>query len=187
MMPVELRTPRTLLSMPARHDVAAIFAACQDADIQRYTTVPSPYLREHAEGFVAAAPGRWAEGIEATWAIRDDQTLIGMIGLHRLSEDTPEIGYWMSRPARGRGLLTEAAGAVIDWAFSAEGPHAPRIQWRAVVGNRASARVARAIGFRYEGTMRQALSNSFGRDDAWFAGLLSGDDRTPQPWAVLGD
>src|SRR3546814_15645260 len=89
-----------------------------------------------------------------------------MIGLHRLTEDAPEIGYWMCRPARGRGLLTEAAAGVIDWAFSADGLGAPRIQWRAVVGNRASARVARAVGVRYEGTMRQAPPNPFRRDDA---------------------
>jgi RimJ/RimL family protein N-acetyltransferase len=187
MEPVELRTPRTVLSSPTGHDVEAIFAACQDADIQRYTTVPSPYLREHAEGFVAAVPGRWAEGIEATWAVRDGDTLAGMLGLHRLTGGTPEIGYWMARNARGRGLLTEAAGAVIDWAFAPDGLGADRIEWRAVVGNRASARVAQVLGFRYEGTLRQSLSNAFGRDDAWIAGLLPGDDRTPQPWSVLGD
>lgn len=187
MEPVELRTPRTVLTTPTRRDTDAIFTACQDADIQRYTTVPSPYLREHAESFVEAVPGRWADGIEATWAIRDGGTLAGMLGLHRLTSGTPEIGYWMSRSSRGRGLLTEAARAVIDWAFAPDGLRAARIEWRAVVGNRASARVAQALGFQYEGTMRQALSNSFGRDDAWLAGLLPADDRTPQRWAVLGD
>ena len=62
-----------------------------------------------------------------------------------------------------------------------------RIEWRAVVGNVASARVARSLGFRYEGVLRSALSNSRGRDDGWIAGLLPGDDRMPQPWPVLED
>lgn len=187
MEPVELRTPRTVLSVPTAKDAGAIFAACQDADIQRYTTVPSPYLREHAEAFVDAAPVRWRDGIEATWALRVDGALAGMVGLHRLVSDTPEIGFWMARGSRGRGLLTEAAGAVIDWGFSSDGLHAARIEWRAVAGNRGSARVAQALGFRYEGTLRQALSNSLGRDDAWIAGLLATDERARQPWAVLGD
>ncbi|MCK6066712.1 MULTISPECIES: GNAT family N-acetyltransferase [Microbacterium] len=187
MEPVELRTPRTELSPPTRHDVPAIFQACQDADIQRYTAVPSPYLLEHAEAFVDAVPGRWADGIEATWAIRLDDRLVGMLGMHRLTTGSPEIGYWMTRGARGRGLLTEAAAAVVEWALAPDGLGAARLEWRAVVGNRASARVARALGFRYEGTLRHALVNSFGRDDAWIAGLLPGDDRTPQPWSVLGD
>lgn len=187
MEPVELRTPRTLLSVPTPHDVEAIFTACQDADIQRYTTVPSPYLREHAVAFVESAPLRWRDGVDATWAIRADDGLAGIVGLHRLTAGNPEIGFWMGRSKRGRGLLTEAAGAVLDWGFSAEGLHAARIEWRAVVGNRASARVAQALGFRYEGTLRQALSNTFGRDDAWIAGLLPADERTRQPWPVLGD
>jgi RimJ/RimL family protein N-acetyltransferase len=185
--PVQLRTPRTVLSVPGPRDVDAILAACQDAEIQRYTSVPSPYLREHAEAFVAAAPTRWRDDIEATWAIRVEGELAGMVGLHPIGSDSPEIGFWMARAHRRRGLLTEAAGAVVDWTFSPEGAHAARIVWRAVVGNRGSARVAQALGFHYEGTLRQALSNSLGRDDAWIAGLLPTDDRSRQPWGVLGD
>lgn len=33
-------------------DADWIFDACQDAEIQRWTLVPRPYLREHAESFV---------------------------------------------------------------------------------------------------------------------------------------
>jgi RimJ/RimL family protein N-acetyltransferase len=92
----------------------------------------------------------------------------------------------MARGSRRRGLLTEAARAVIDWGFAPDGVHAARIEWRAVVGNRASARVAQALGFRYEGMLRQALANSLGRDDGWIAGLLATDERTPQHWPVPG-
>jgi len=35
-----------------RDDVDAVFAACQDPEIPRFTTVPSPYLWEHVESFV---------------------------------------------------------------------------------------------------------------------------------------
>jgi RimJ/RimL family protein N-acetyltransferase len=44
-------------------DVDAVFAACQDAEIQRWTQVPVPYAREHAEGFVSGiAAETWAQG-----------------------------------------------------------------------------------------------------------------------------
>jgi RimJ/RimL family protein N-acetyltransferase len=183
--PVLLRTPRTVLSVPAVADVDAVHEACQDAAVQRYTTVPSPYLRSHAEIFVAQAGIRWKDGVEATWAIRQGDRLAGMIGLHRIANGTAEVGYWMSRGARGHGLLTEALRTVVEWGFDADGLGLARIEWRAVVGNLASARAARTAGFRYEGTLRGALSNAFGRDDAWIAGLLRGDDRSPQVWAVL--
>lgn len=186
MEPVTLLTPRLTLSVPTEADVDAIFEACQDAAIQRYTTVPSPYERQHAEGFIPFARSRWTEGVEATWALREDGTLAGMVGLHGITlGGSGEIGYWMAPTARGRGLLTEAARAVIDWGFSTSGSALQRIEWRAVVGNVGSARVARALGFRYEGVLRRALANSLGREDGWIAGLLPTDDRMPQPWPVL--
>ncbi len=183
-----LYTTRLTLSVPTEADVDAIFEACQDAAIQRFTTLPSPYEREHAEGFITLARTRWAEGVEATWALREGEDLAGMVGLHGITYGgSGEIGYWLAPPARGRGLLSEAARAVLDWGFSSSGAALQRIEWRAVVGNAASARVARTLGFRFEGVLRSALSNSLGRDDAWIAGLLPGDDRMPQPWPVLLD
>ncbi len=181
-----LRTHRLELSMATVDDVDAIFEACQDPDIQRYTTVPSPYTRADAVDFVARASQWWESATEATWAIRADGVLTGVVGLHRLGGGDAELGYWMSATHRGRGFLTEAATAVIDWGFSADGLELARIQWRAVVGNLSSARAARALGFHFEGTQRASLRNGSGvRADGWIAGLLPSDDRTPQPWPVL--
>jgi RimJ/RimL family protein N-acetyltransferase len=186
MEPVTLRTARLELSIPVDTDVDAIYDACQDPDIQRYTTVPSPYGRQDAVGFVAKVAGWWDEVTETTWAVRRDGTLAGMVGLHRLGNGGGELGYWMAPAFRGQGLLTEASRAVIDWGFSAGGLGLERIEWRAVVGNIGSARAARTLGFRYEGLLRRALAGGTGtRDDAWIAGLLRDDDRTPQPWPVL--
>ncbi len=188
MEPVILRTARLELSRPIDADIDAIFEACQDADIQRFTTVPSPYTRQHAEAFVEKVAADWKGGAHLTWAMRHEDALVGMIGMYRLDgKGTGELGYWMARPARGRGLLAEAARAVIDWGFAAEGLDLDRIEWKAIVGNTASARAARALGFRYEGLLRQGLVNVHGRDDGWIAALLRADDREPQPWTVLGD
>lgn len=187
MDPVELRTERTVLSVPTEADIDAVDEACQDAEIQRFTTVPSPYLRRHAEEFLARAAEWWTEDAEATWAIRVGGALAGMIGLSRLASGGPEIGYWMARPHRARGLLTEAARAVVDWGLDPAGLGAARIEWRAMVGNVASARVAQRLGFRYEGTLRQALVTPSGRHDAWIAGLLASDDRDRQDWPVLAE
>lgn len=181
-----LTTERLELSPPRESDVDAIYAACLDADLQRYTTIPSPYERHHAEGFVTKTREWWDAGSETTWAIREGGALVGMIGLHGLGRGSGEIGYWMARTARGRGLLTEAARAVVEWGFAPDGARLERIEWRAVVGNLPSARTARTLGFRFEGTMRRALVNGAGRrDDGWIAGLLPTDERVPQPWSVL--
>ncbi|MGW8481685.1 GNAT family N-acetyltransferase [Microbacterium sp. NPDC055903] len=187
MAPVTLRTSRLELHAPTVVDIDAITAACQDPEVPRWTTVPSPYTRAHAVGFVALIADWWADGSQAIWGIYADGALVGVIGLHHITPSAggahADLGYWMVAEARGNGYLVEAASAVIDWAFDELG--LARLNWRAVVGNVPSARAARSLGFRYEGLGRQALTSPRGRDDGWFAGLLVDDDRMPNVWPVL--
>lgn len=184
---VTLTTERLALRPPDAADIDAITAACQDPEIPRWTTVPSPYTRAHAVDFVAIVAKGWAEEIELVWSIRRDDELVGMIGLHKLERNpdgsSAEIGYWMTASTRGEGYLGEAAKTVVDWAFGELG--LVRLSWRAVAGNVPSARTARRLGFRYEGLQRLELISPRGRDDGWFAGLLATDDRTPVDWPVL--
>jgi len=182
MRPVTLRTERLELSVPTTADIEAITAAAQDPEVPRWTTLPSPYERRHAEEFVEKAASWWENESELTWGIRREGHWIGMIGLHRVEKQgAAEIGFWMDAASRGHGYLTEAAAAVVDFGF-AEPLSLGRIQWRAIVGNSASARVAQKLGFRYEGLLRQGLSDPRGRHDGWIAALLPTDDRMPGPW-----
>lgn len=187
MRPVALHTDRLVLTIPTEADVDAITAACQDPEVPRWTTVPSPYTRENAVQFVGLVATWWAEGVETVWAIRRDDALAGVIGLHRIAPHDhggeAEIGYWSIAAFRGQGVMGEAARAVVDFAFDELG--LARLTWRAAVGNVASARTARSLGFRYEGLLRQGLTSPRGRDDGWIAGLLASDDRTPVEWPVL--
>ncbi len=185
MEPVTLHTERLELSAPTADDVDEIFAACQDETIQRYTTVPVPYRRSDAESFVELTAQWWAHGTETHWVIRQNGRLAGMIGIHHLVDEIGEIGFWVTPAFRGMGVLTEAGRVVADWAFSADGLHLKRLEWRAVVGNTPSARSARALGFRYEGVLRGAMASGRGHEHAWVAGLLPADDRTAQPWPIL--
>ena len=184
---VTLTTERLELRAPSEGDIEAIEAACQDPEIPRWTTVPSPYTREHAEDFVRQVAEWWSNGAETVWGIFADGELVGMIGLHDIEQHHTgghaEIGFWVVAAARGKGYVLEAARAVVDWGFSELG--LVRIAWRAVAGNIPSARTARALGFRYEGLQRQVLTSSRGRDDGWVAGLLLHDDRAPVDWPVI--
>src|SRR5690606_35400634 len=84
--PALLRTPRLLLSVPTSADADAVYEACQDPDIQHYTTVPSPYTREDAESFVRLAAEWWQAGSEHVWAVRAGDQFAGVIGLHRIKD-----------------------------------------------------------------------------------------------------
>jgi RimJ/RimL family protein N-acetyltransferase len=187
MEPVTLTTERLTLHVPEESDIDAITAACQDAQIQRWIPVPSPYTREDGANYVRLAGEWWAEGTQTIWCAYRNGELVASIGLHDIAAHTSgghaELGFWVAAPARGNGYLVEAAAAVIEWGFRELG--LARITWRAAAGNIPSARAARALGFHYEGRQRQVLVGPRGRADGWVAGLLATDDRTRVEWPAL--
>jgi RimJ/RimL family protein N-acetyltransferase len=186
MQPVELHTDRLVLTAPALDDADAITAACQDEELQRRVGVPVPYTRENAVGFVVQwSTAGWEKGTNCTWAMRRNGEFTGIIGLDDIRQGEVTVGYWLARAHRGLGILSEVLPVVLDFAFDPDGLAAERVQWRAYSGNLASARVAQKSGLRFEGIARLGVMGRDGREDDWMAGILSSDDRTPQPWPVL--
>lgn len=173
-----------VLEAPGVGDVDRIAELCQDPDVQEWTTVPSPYLREHAEAFVRDwVEGGWAEGREATWAIREDGVLQGMVGL-TVRGSSAELGYWLGPAGRGRGLVGRALTLVLAWAFDdPRGPQLDQVEWHAHAGNWPSWRAVWRQGFRFEGVVRLGAASSRGRRDDWVGTLLRDDPRRPAaPW-----
>lgn len=172
------------LRPPAERDVASIVTACQDPESVRWTSVPDPYRRPHAEYFVHEyAPTQWAAGLGAVFAIvAGDDRYAGSIDL-RLSAADPlvaDLGFMVSPRARGRGFCPAGLVAVCRWAFTTLG--LARIEWRANVGNTASRRAAEKAGFVVEGTARRAVNHRGTHTDAWVGALIP-DDLEP----VRGD
>ncbi|GAA4489375.1 GNAT family N-acetyltransferase [Rhodococcus olei] len=177
------------LTPPTPADVDRITACCQDPSIGRWTTMPVPYRRADAEAFVTeVVPAGWADR-RPTWALRrdPDAPVVGMIGLAAGDASAAEVGYWLDAAARGHGLMTRALTLVCDFAFRPDTLALERIGWRALVGNTASAAVARRVGFRFEGTARSGGLQRGVRRDMWVAGLLPTDPRSPaEGWPPFG-
>jgi RimJ/RimL family protein N-acetyltransferase len=140
------------LRPPVLDDVDVITEACQDPEIPRWTRVPAPYTREHAIEFVERSARTWKQGTDAPFVIVDTETgeLLGAIGVHRFGgeDDGPEVGYWLKRDARGRGLATRALRLATDWVAKELGV---RLLLQADVRNHASRRVAEKVGFAFVG------------------------------------
>ncbi|MFS8202278.1 GNAT family N-acetyltransferase [Streptomyces sp. CWNU-52B] len=65
-----------------------------------------------------------------------------------------EIGCWLEPSAEGRGLVTSACGALVDWAFASRGLH--RAEWHCRADNDRSSAVAKRLGMTLEGVRREA-------------------------------
>ena len=192
----EILTDGTVtLSPPGPHDVDAITAACQDADVAAWTTVPSPYGTAHARDFVAQVATAWQLvrstppgelRSEATWAVRDGDVsgvALGMVGLRVEGDGSAEVGYWLAPGARGRGLMTRAVRLALGFGLADDGLALDRVTWSAFVGNWGSWAVAWRCGFRFEGQVRGHCVQRGERRDAWVATLLRGDPLEPAaPW-----
>ncbi|MCV2488528.1 GNAT family N-acetyltransferase [Geodermatophilus sp. YIM 151500] len=172
--------PRVRLRPWRPDDADAVLAACQDAEIQRWTRVPVPYRRADADEFVTAiAPATWAEGgAQFAVVLRAGGALVGSIALFPPRDGVAECGYYTLAGSRGRGLAAEALRVLAGWAFDDRGLR--RLELRVHPRNTASRRVGAAAGFVVEGTLRQRSLHRGQPVDDVVLGLLATDPR-PAP------
>jgi RimJ/RimL family protein N-acetyltransferase len=192
MEPIELTTGDGLALRAWQPDDAEdVLRACQDPLIQRWTMVPVPYLREHAEDYTGASTrAAWAAQTSAPLGVFDARTgdMLGSSGLVAL--DLPnrnaELGTWVAPWARGRRVAERAGRAVAHWAFEVLGLR--KLIWRAEIGNHASRLSAERIGFLFEGVVRAGLpTKGGGFTDGWHGVLLPGEVcDTPPAWVAPG-
>ena len=153
----------TVLLRPwTERDVPDIAEACRDDEIARWLDqVPQPYTAADAREYVAMTRQGWKDGSMSAFAITEALTgdVLGSIGLHWLDpgQHAGEVGYWVRREARGRGVATRALRLASEWAIETCGLE--RLQLRADVLNEASQRVAENAGFQREGVLRAIRYN----------------------------
>lgn len=174
-----LETGRTVLVPLELGDGGELWDAVESSrwHLERWLPwVPFNNAPEASMRYAEACVSDWDGGRAVRFAIRDKQSreLLGVVGLdscvhlHR----SCELGYWLKREATGRGLMTEAARACVDFAFARMAVH--RIRCAAATDNSASLRVIARLGFRFEGIARQAeLVGARWLDHAIFARLSS--------------
>ncbi len=124
-----LHTPRLTLRPLRAEDAPAVQRQFADWEVVRHllARVPWPYPDDGAETNMRESLAKRARGEQFFWAITfkdgDDQ-LIGRIDLRPDAGDFEMRGFWLGRDHWGRGLMTEAANAVTDFALVTLGwPH----------------------------------------------------------------
>ena len=149
-----LETSRLTLRPFVADDFDALHETRSDPEVVRYlyeeAFSPSE-TRVALEKKMAAtewnAEGDW---IGPAVVERESGLLVGDVGMNWRSERdrTAEVGFIFDPRHQGKGFATEAAGALIDWAFTTANMH--RVIGRCEARNAASARVLEKLGMRLE-------------------------------------
>lgn len=152
-------TPWTL----SEEDIAGLYAYACDPDVG-----PNAGWKPHADKEESAQIIQELFLPNEVWAIREKENgrIVGSIGLEpdRRREDvaSKEMGYSLGKAFWGKGYMTEAAKAVIDYAFAEE----PLVVLAICTGpeNKRSQRVIEKCGFQYEGMQRKGYHIYDGSD-----------------------
>lgn len=141
--------------------------------------VPFNGSLDASQRYAEASAGDWDAGRAVRFGIRDAKggQLLGVVGLdccihlHR----SCDLGYWLRREVVGRGVMTHAASACIQFAFNRMGIH--RIRCAAATDNYKSLAVIARLHFHFEGVARCAeFVDSRWIDHALFSRLATDID-----------
>ncbi|MGH7467436.1 MAG: GNAT family N-acetyltransferase [Longimicrobiales bacterium] len=152
-------TERLRLRPVLLSDEESVHALLSDERVVRFTLFPV-FTAERARAFVTrlhAEPGS-TQAPQIVFAIVDRTTdsVIGLCGLVlNAARDQAELWYLLAPALWGQGLVTEAAGELVDRAFRDLALH--RVWASCVPENPASTRVLEKLGFRREGHLRKNL------------------------------
>ncbi len=162
-----LRGRRVTLRPPAVEDAAELLGALEESREHFF-----PWLRfadrlhtvEDCRDHIARAQADWLRGDFYSFGVRDPATdqLLGASDLFRRDRSTGRfsIGYWLRASAEGHGSMTAAVRLVTRFAFERACAH--RVEITCDARNTRSAAVAKRLGFRYEGALRNLY---IARDD----------------------
>jgi RimJ/RimL family protein N-acetyltransferase len=169
-----LHTARLRLRAFADADADDLFALHSNARVLRYWDAPPWTEPARAEKFITACRQMEQEGTGARLAVErvSDGTFIGWCSLNGWNRDyrSATLGYCYYEATWGYGYATEAARAVLQWAFDTLDLN--RVQTETDTRNVASARVLEKLGFVREGTLREDCIVNGEVSDSWVYGLI---------------
>lgn len=155
-IPVDNQTELRLLELSHAPALFRLVASNRDHLRPWLPWVDRMLVQTDAENYIRRSLGRFAAGTEAHFGIWSDGDLAGSITVERIDpwNRVAEIGYWLAKEYAGRGTMRRAAAALIDYLIDRRSIN--RIEIRCTPANVRSRSIPLHLGFRLEGTLRQA-------------------------------
>lgn len=159
----ELRGERVIVRPYREEDAAALHEAVAESREHIRPWLPFADLHQTVEEsllWIIEQKSQWIIRRNMNCAIVDKETgrYLGGTGLHPREWVIPsfEIGYWLRASTEGKGYMSEAVQLLTDFAFDKLG--AKRIEIQCDERNTRSANVARRLGYKQEGLLRNEFA-----------------------------
>ena len=171
---IEIATTNLLLRYYTAEDAPRIYELITDEEVIKAIGVPYPYEMKHAEEWIATHQNMlekktgmpMAVVLKRTGELIDDASLVNMRMPHRHAE----LGYWLGRPYWGNGYATEAARALLEYAFTELEMN--RIFASYLLENKKSEYILKKLGMKYEGVFRQHVNHHGVYSDLAYCAVL---------------
>lgn len=156
----ELETERLRLRKISQDDTKDFFELFSDSEVTRFYNFDTLKELSQAEKMVLSSLKEYESMTALRWVItlKDADRLIGTCGFFDLDYEnlSAGFGYDLKRKFWGQGIMSEAAGAILDFIYSKRSPILiNRIQATTDLDSVASINVLKKLGFAEEGVLRQ--------------------------------
>ena len=187
----ELRTKRLILRQPTMKDVGWYYEYFRRPEIVWGGGEPGPknmkVAREEFSEYLIDIY-RKRRGFRWIITLKGEGKPIGTLGFYKWMPSAgyqAEMGYDLAKEYWGKGIMSEAMRAVIDFGF--ERMELNRIEVYILPRNKRSIRMIKGIGFKREGLLRQRYFDEFGNfaDDVLFSMLRQDWEQLRSEWKRL--
>ncbi len=169
-----LQTQRLQLRELVASDAPPLFAIYSDADSMRWFGADPMTDLVQAQALIETfAQWRTQPNPGTRWGIELEGALVGSCGLFKWNRgwNSCALAFELAPGARGKGLMGEALRAMLDWGIAHMQLH--RAEALVHPHNNASLKVLERLGFKSEGTLREAGFWGGQRHDLHVLGLLT--------------
>ncbi|CCN84185.1 putative Acyl-CoA N-acyltransferase [Vibrio nigripulchritudo SFn27] len=180
MITTKIETERLILRALSENDAQDLYNIFSDHQVMKYWNCAPWDGLDVATQFIKTSRESMNNNKELTLGIylKDSGKLLGKIMLFNLEQESrrAEIGFGISRNFWGKGVVFEAASAVVEYAFNSL--ELRRIEAEIDPLNVASGNALERLGFVKEGLLRQRWEIGGVISDSALFGLLAGEHRT---------
>ena len=184
-----LRGERVFLRPAEREDIPTFISWLSDADVGEGLATRAPWSRVAEEAWFDELQQKQTRTMwHFVICLRDGERPIGFCALHDVDHinGSVELGIGIGEPSEwDKGYGTETMGVLLDFAFGELRLH--RVFLHVFDFNARAIRVYEGVGFRHEGTKREAFYHNGRHHDMHVMGILRPEweaQERPRSWEL---